>query len=225
MAIIKVGGLDMNKFVAILMIIIIESNLIFCEPRFDGFQDNISTIISGEYEYGIEIKLKFHDFYRVEKYFYSLEEKQNESREVKHRKINNKCFVNIKSLDLKIYIVLDSEKKEGKIKIISSDKVMIEELLEKIESENFLIIKSVVTNIKYKLNDEIENVYAKIKEYYNSTSYEIDDIDFERGKEIIIYHKFFSLPLKKRKINHIILVEYGRAHFLIVGDKEIFMDY
>ncbi|MCM1990081.1 hypothetical protein [Oceanirhabdus seepicola] len=215
----------MNRFVAILMIIVIESNLIFCEPKFDAFQENISGITLGEYERGIEIKFKFHDFHRVEKYFYSLEKKENDNKEVKYRKIDNKSFINIESLDLKIYIVLDSENKQGKIKIISSDKVMIEELLEKIDSEKFLFIKSVTTNIKYKLNDELESGYATIKEYYNSTRYEIDDIDFARGKEIIIYHKFFILPLKKRKISHIILIEYGREHFMIVGDKEIFMDY
>jgi len=215
----------MKKFVVILMIIVIESNLIFCESKFDGFQENISRFTSGEYEHGIEIKFKFQDFHRAEKYFYSIEKKENESKEVKHRKIDNKSFINIKSLDLKIYIVLDSEKKEGKIKIISSDKVMIEELLEKIDSEKFLSIKSVTTNIKYKLNDELDNVYVAIKEYYDSTSYEIDDIDFLRGKEMLIYHKLFSLPLKKRKISHIILVKYGVEDFLIVGDKEIFMDY
>lgn len=102
---------------------------------------------------------------------------------------------------------------------------MNEELLEKIDSEKYLFIKSVTTNIKYKLNDEIDNISAKIKEYYNSTSYEIDDIDFAMGKEILIYHKLFTLTLKKRKISHIILVKYGEENFLIVGDKEIFMDY
>ncbi|WBW98496.1 hypothetical protein [Oceanirhabdus sp. W0125-5] len=215
----------MKKFIVILIIIVIESNLIFCNSKFNEFEDRISECISSEYEYGIEMKFKFQDFHTTEKYFKELEKKDYERKEIKHRKIDNKSFINVNSLDLKIYIVLDSENKEGKIKMISSDKVMIKELLEELDSESFLVIMNLTTNIKYKLNNELENVYSKIIEYYNAKNYMIDEVDFGRGKEVIVYHKLFSLPLMKRKVSHIILVKYARENFLIVGDKEIIMDY